>query len=288
MIHIIIPVFNRLNYTIRCIDSLEQQQNLKDKLNIIVVDSCSTDGTDEFIKKNYPYIKILKVSGSLFWGGAVNYGINYILQNFQTNDFILLLNNDVELSPSAIQELIKILTSNQRKAIAGALSIDLLDKKTIIKSGTIVKSWFFNWTKHIYKGVDVNKLNNRKPLQVDFLTGRCLLHPIEMFKITGNYDSKSFPHYGGDDEFSMRAKKFGYETLLCPTSIVYLNNEDKNTLKNFSFKNFLFLFFNIKSSSNIINKFKLSLKIAPLYAKLTFFIFGLLKSFYIFLKQPKK
>jgi len=43
--------------------------------------------------------------------------------------------------------------------------------------------------------------------------------------------------------------------------------------------------FSIKSSSNIINKFRLSFSVVPFYAKLSFFLIGVLKSMYVFLKR---
>ena len=86
----------------------------------------------------------------------------------------------------------------------------------------------------------------------------------------------------------MRVKQFGYFTKLCPTSIVYLK---KNLIpkkdKNF-FQRFYEAFFDIKSSTNIVNKFNLTLKVVPSYAKITFFIVGVIKSLYIFLKNDKK
>jgi glycosyltransferase involved in cell wall biosynthesis len=51
MIHVIIPTFNRLNYTITCLNSLKRQDNSKE-LNIIVVDDRSTDGTKKYLKRN--------------------------------------------------------------------------------------------------------------------------------------------------------------------------------------------------------------------------------------------
>ena len=95
----------------------------------------------------------------------------------------------------------------------GALTLDFKDKKTIIKSGTIVKSWLLNITSHKFLGADFKTVQKQKPVKVDFLTGRCLLHPVEIFNKVKNYNSKKFPHYGADDEFSVRIKKYGYRFL---------------------------------------------------------------------------
>ena len=107
MINVIIPVHNRLKLTIKCINSLKEQYNFSN-LKIIVVDDASTDNTFQYLKENFKNIIILKGSGSLFWGGAVNYGIEYVLKNSETNDWILLVNNDVELSVDTIEKLIEV------------------------------------------------------------------------------------------------------------------------------------------------------------------------------------
>ena len=279
MINVIIPVHNRLKLTIKCINSLKEQYNFSN-LKIIVVDDASTDNTFQYLKENFKNIIILKGSGSLFWGGAVNYGIEYVLKNSETNDWILLVNNDVELSVDTIKKLIEVSESKNRKAIVGALTVSSTDKQTIIKSGTIVKSWFLNITKHIFKDKKIMNLTLKNYEKVDLLTGRCLLHPIEIFKRVGNYDSKRFVHYGADDEFSMRIKKYGYSSLLCTSTIVFLE-------PNFEKKKITFFenFFGIRSSSNIINKFKFTLEVVPIYAKLSFFLISIIKSLFIYLKK---
>jgi len=281
MIHVIIPTFNRLNYTIICLNSLKRQVNYKE-LNIIVVDDASTDGTKEHIKKHFPKISILEGTGSFFWGGAVHYGVDYVLKIGKPKDWILLVNNDVELSSDAISNLIKISKKKKRKALVGSLVINAKDRQTVIKSGTIVKNWFFNRTTHIFEGKKLRQISIKNPLKVDFLTGRCLLHPIEIFKKVKNYDSRRFNHYGADDEFSMRVKKFGYLTLLCPSSIVFLRNIKFNLHKKKNIKSFCDHLFSIRSSSNIINKLYLTIKVVPFYARITFFFIGVLKSIYIY------
>lgn len=284
MIHVIIPVYNRLKKTITCLKSLEKQNIYKD-LRIIIVNDGSNDGTKKYITKNFPQINIINGDGSLFWGGAIKLGIEYVLKKKKTGDWILILNNDIELTPETISRLISISEINKKKSLVIPLTLNAKDRKTIIKSGTLVKSWFLNITKHVFVNMEIDQIKNKQPIVVDIFTGRCVLHPIEMFEITGNYDATNFKHYGCDDEFSLRVKKFGYSILLCPSSIIFLTENEKFIEKKISFQNFLHVFFNIKSSSNIINKFKLTLKVIPMYAKLSFFFIGILKSFYIFLRK---
>ena len=284
MINVIIPVHNRIKYTVECINSLKKQ-DCASKLKIFLVDDGSVDNTKKIINQKFPEIKIFTGNGSLFWGGAVNFGIKNVLRLSKKNDWILLVNNDVVFKKNAVSNLVKNSSKYKRKAVMGALTVSFKDKKTIIKSGTLVKNWFFNITSHQFLGLNLKNLKDKEPVKVDFLTGRCLLHPVEIFKKVKNYDSKNFPHYGADDEFSMRVKKYGYSTILCPTSVVFLKEDQNRNKKKISYKNFIFTLFSIKSSSNIINKFKLALIVVPTYAKISFFIIGILKSIIIFFKK---
>ena len=107
MIHVLIPVHNRLSFTISCLNSLKHQI-ISEELNIIIFDDCSTDGTSEYLKKNFSNITVLHGDGLFFWGGAVNYGVKYILNISKPNDWLVLINNDVELKEDAISQLISV------------------------------------------------------------------------------------------------------------------------------------------------------------------------------------
>jgi len=62
----------------------------------------------------------------------------------------------------------------------------------LIMTIIIIKSWYVGF-----------------PLAIAFLNH----HLVEMFSVTGNYDSIRFNHYGNDEEFAVRSKKFGYPSL---------------------------------------------------------------------------
>ena len=181
MINVIIPVHNRIKYTLQCIKSLKKQTCAKE-FKIFLVDDGSTDETIKIINNKFPEVTIFKGDGSLFWGGAVNYGIKNVLRLSKKNDWILLVNNDVEFKSDAIAKLLQNSKKYKRKAVMGALTLSFNDKKTVIKSGTIVKNWFFNITLHKFLGLNLKDLRHKKPTKVDFLTGRCLLHPVEIFR----------------------------------------------------------------------------------------------------------
>jgi GT2 family glycosyltransferase len=281
MIYVLIPVFNRLKLTKSCIESIKKHEKDID-LSIILVDDGSTDGTSEWVQTYYPEITILQGTGSLFWGGAIHYGVEYILKICNPNDYVLLVNNDVILTENTIRELVNFSEEKNRQVVVGSLALDPSNKEKVIKSGTVVKSWFFNRTSHIFMGQKIENVYGEESKEVDFLTGRCLLHPVEVFLIAGNYDSYSFRHYGGDDEFSMRVKKFGIKTYICTSAIVYMQ---KTSSKNLGF---FATFFSIQSSSNIINKLKLSLRVAPPLAVVSFFLIGVIKSLLMAIKNVKR
>jgi N-acetylglucosaminyl-diphospho-decaprenol L-rhamnosyltransferase len=281
MIYVLIPVFNRIELTKNCINSL-RLQTIYNEISIIVVDDNSTDGTSEWLTNECSDVKVLRGTGQLFWGGAVHYGIEYILKKGNLGDYILLVNNDVELEYNTLELLKNHVILNERRVITSALTVNQFDRSTIIKSGTVVKNWFLNITNHLFVGEKLESIRLEQARVADFLTARCLLHPIEVFWQAGNYDAESFIHYGGDDEFSMRVKKYGIKTYLLPSAIVFLKDTPADK------KNIFKTLFGLRSSSNLINKFKLSLKVAPYGTKLCFFMIGVLKSIIIAIKNAFK
>jgi GT2 family glycosyltransferase len=279
MVYIIVPVFNRIEKTVKCLESIYKQSF--SEIIVIVVDDGSTDNTRAVLESHFSKVVILNGNGSLFWTGAVKLGIEYVLNICNKEDWILLINNDVQVGNDTIDKLVSFSNSLNRRIIVNAISINSSDQDTIIKSGTKILSWALNRTKHVYHGASLKSLLSHDAVEVDLLTGRCLLHPVEVFDKIGNYNSDLFPHYGGDDEFTARAKLLGYKLYVLPSAIVYLDQDEVSHAK----KNIFHALFGIKSSVNIVNKWRFARSAAPFFAFPTYYIIAVFKSLFIYFKK---
>ena len=203
MIYIIIPVHNRLALTKKCIDSLFLQ-SLNDWV-LFLVDDGSTDDTEKYINalKNKK-INYVKGNGSLWWTGAIKLGIDNVLQRANEKDYIMTVNNDIVFDADTITNLIENIDDN---LICSSISLDGIDTEKAMSSGSKVVSWLLNITKHPFYGMKYKNFYKHDNVEVDMLTGRSVLYPVKIFMDGNNFDNTNFPHYGGDSEFSSRAKK---------------------------------------------------------------------------------
>jgi len=77
IVSIIIVTHNRNEKLIRLIESILTSNFPREKIEIIVVDDASNDGTYDIIKTKYPYIKIIRTSKEVLPSAAKNIGISY-------------------------------------------------------------------------------------------------------------------------------------------------------------------------------------------------------------------
>jgi GT2 family glycosyltransferase len=278
-IYIIIPVHNRINYTIKCINSIYDQK-IKN-IQIIIIDDGSEDDTSEIINNMWNDILIVKGNGSLWWTGAVAIGVEYVLKIANKNDYLMTINNDIILEHNVLIEMYKEVEMNN-KFIISALSIDINNKKSIIDSGSIMKSWILNYTVHPLKNKLLTELGNTKLIDVDILNGRCVIYPIKIFNELGNFNYVLFPHYGGDNEFTFRAKRNGWSLKINPKAVIYVDQEATgvNTIsKHLNMRNLFLSLWSIKSSNHLGYRTKYALKVPPWYAIPTFLLITYFKIF---------
>lgn len=220
MIYICIPVFNRIEFTVKCINSINNQ--LFKDFEIVVCNDGSSDGTGEILKRDFPEVRIVEGDGNLWWSGGTNECVKYVLSACNGDDFIFTLNNDTELDSFCLQILFDFAISNPKSLIACGNYFNN-DHSKLEGTAFIQRN---KWPFSLYHGLlfpwgqDVSGLN-QSVFEVDSVSGKGVLIPVSVFKDIGLYDSEHLPQYHGDQEFSRRAKESGYRIFLNLDAIIY-------------------------------------------------------------------
>lgn len=217
-VYCVIPVHNRLVPTKRCLEYLRAQDYLS--LQIIIVDDGSTDGTSEYLAKNdLPNLTVITGNGTLWWGGAMYLGIDYVTKVAGNDDFLLMLNDDVRIEKDYVSILVEesiahgsvVVGSTQRDEVTG----------NVLDSGFLLDYWAMLIT-------SVKPQAQCKP--VDALPGRGALFPLSSVLSVGNINIKSFRHYLGDLDYSARARELGWEIIISNRAYIYTSSDSSDKL----------------------------------------------------------
>mgnify|MGYP000045820881 CR=1 FL=1 len=223
-IYVLIPTHNRKELLCSTLFSVSEQLS-KNEITIVVVDAGSTDGTYDALSSKFPFVHIVKGHSDMWWTSSVNGGLNYIAQTASAGDRVLLMNDDIDLSEKALSNLLDASELNQR-AIIGALNIvqKPKEKPYVYFCGGKYDMYFARHKSNISQGTPWDKTNKRF-FESDYLYGRLMLIPWEVFQLCGKFDEENFPQYAADEDFTYRAKLQGFDILVDTLSMVYVNEE---------------------------------------------------------------
>ena len=94
-------------------------------MKTIVVDNGSTDGTQEYIQKNFPEVDFIQSPENLGFGKANNLGIEKAYK--EGADFFYLMNQDAWIFEDSIQKMIDVYENYPNKGEIGIISPMHLD-----------------------------------------------------------------------------------------------------------------------------------------------------------------
>jgi GT2 family glycosyltransferase len=80
----------------------------QEKLQVIMVDNGSTDGSDIFVKENYPFIEVLSMNKNLGFAGGNNAGAKSA-----KGDYIAFINNDCEVGKEWLLNLVNAIKEKE-------------------------------------------------------------------------------------------------------------------------------------------------------------------------------
>lgn len=174
---------------------------------VVVVDNASQDGSCEMVKQGFPKIALIKNTENIGFAAGNNLGIKYSLE--RGAKYILLLNNDTLAEKDFLSPLITLMEENEKVGLASPLILEKDSSDLWFSGGKI--DWLRMKTLHEKNNKQENYLGS------DFISGCSMLIRATVFKKIGLLDENFFL-YWEDADFSVRAKKAGYQLAICPES----------------------------------------------------------------------
>jgi len=201
-VSIIIVNYNGKELLQKCLDSLLKVNY--NNFEIILVDNNSTDGSVEFITKNYPSLIIIKLDSNKGFAEP-----NNVAAKISKGKYLLFLNNDTVVTPNFISEMVKVMETD--KKIAVCQSLLLKPDGSVDSSGDFID----------HLGVVYNSKTKIDEIrEVSSAKGASMLVRSDIFEKLDGFDQKFFITFE-DVDLCWRSWILGYRVLIIPTSIVY-------------------------------------------------------------------
>jgi glycosyltransferase involved in cell wall biosynthesis len=122
-LYLFLPVYNRGRLTANFLEHIKPLIPECYLLRPIILEDCCTDNTVELAKLVCPDLHVIRLSGSHYWGGALNSIRDYIRSSrckAGDNDIYMVCNDDVRFHPHS---LAKALTLVKENLIVSALTV---------------------------------------------------------------------------------------------------------------------------------------------------------------------
>ena len=226
---ICIVSMNHIKVLKECIDSIYQNSPKKYSFEIIIVDNCSKDGTQNILKRYLKKNKNLKV---IFNTQKRNFAENNNIAIRQSKGkYLLILNPDTIVHENTLDYMIDYLKFNE---FVGAATCKLTyedgsfqdSARRFIKLKYMLASRFKAWGLFNFRNINdeyiLAKESDTKPKEVDWILGACMFIKKQVLEEIGLFDER-FILYAEDTDLCYRIKQAGWKIMYVPNvSIVHI------------------------------------------------------------------
>jgi GT2 family glycosyltransferase len=189
-------------------------------LEVIAVINKSTDGGKEEIQKNYPQVKIIDQNRNMGFAEGNNVGILA-----SAGEFIQLVNQDLILEPTYIEQMVKAFANPKIAAATGKLlrfDFEKNEKTNIIDSTGVIVSNSGRAKDRGQTQIDSGQFDLQN--NVFAVSGAAPMYrrsALEKVRYQDEYFDQDFFMYWEDVDLSWRLNRAGFKNVYVPSAVGY-------------------------------------------------------------------
>ncbi|OYX82946.1 MAG: dTDP-Rha--alpha-D-GlcNAc-pyrophosphate polyprenol alpha-3-L-rhamnosyltransferase [Flavobacteriales bacterium 32-34-25] len=186
---------------------------------IYVADNASTDTSVDFVKANFPTIKIVKNSGN--YGFAKGY--NEALQHIDA-EIYALVNSDIEVTENWLKPILETFENEPKTAIIQPKLLDHKSKEYFEYAGAaggFLDKYGYPYCRgRIFETIEKDKKQYDDACEISWASGACFFIRSKVYHELKGFDDDFFAHQEEID-LCWRAKNKGHIIKYNPNSVVY-------------------------------------------------------------------
>lgn len=209
LVSIVIPVHNKRDMTLHALRAVATHSGLP--FEVIVVDDGSTDEVRR-IEHDVEGLRVVRHERAQGFVASCNDGARVA-----RGDYLVFLNNDTEVTPAWLEELLWPFFNQSSVGLVGAQL--LFADGRLQESGGIV--WASGTPWNVGRGGDPLAPEVSYTRDVDYVSGACLAIPTPLWVQLGGFDAMFSPAYYEDTDLAFRVRAAGFRTVCAPLSRVF-------------------------------------------------------------------
>jgi GT2 family glycosyltransferase len=207
-ISLVIVTWNGLKYLDACLAAVAAQQDVD--VETILVDNASTDGTGEYVRDRYPWVRLVSLSENRGFAGGNNAGVRVA-----SGRLVAFLNNDTVADAGWLRALKRGIDEANGFALATSRIVYIHDSGIIDSAGDGMFRWGGAFKR--FHGAPATKA--AESTEVFGLCGAACMMPRAVFDELGGFDDHFFNSHE-DVDLSYRARLRGYRCRYVADAIV--------------------------------------------------------------------
>ncbi|MBL8882208.1 MAG: glycosyltransferase [Hyphomicrobium sp.] len=208
-VSIIVPVYNQINYTIRCLQSLAEHRT-QHSFEVIVMDDVSNDQTQDVLPR-IPGLRYVRNEKNLGFLKNCNKAAG-----LARGKYLVFLNNDTIVLSGWLDSLHRTFKLHGNVGLVGS--------KLIYPDGRLQEAGGIIWKDA--SGWNWGRLGNPQHPRfnyvrdADYVSGASIMIPRNLFEEIGRFDERYAPAYYEDTDLAFALRDKGYRVLYQPKSAV--------------------------------------------------------------------